>query len=58
MTYVIGDDCTMCGSCKEVCPADAISEGDPKYIIDPEKCIDCGACEEECPVGAISGPVE
>ena len=56
MAFVIGDDCTMCGACQEVCPTDAISPGDPKFIIDPEKCVDCGACAEECPVGAISGP--
>jgi len=57
MAYVISDECTMCGSCESVCPADAISEGDPKYIIDPEACTDCGACADECPVEAIS-PVE
>ena len=54
MAYVISDDCTMCGSCLEVCPVDAISEGDPKYTIDPDTCTDCGECEEECPVEAIA----
>lgn len=54
MAYVISDDCTMCGSCKDVCPVEAISEGDPKYVIDADACIDCGACEGECPVSAIS----
>lgn len=54
MAYVISDECTMCGNCKEVCPVEAISEGDPKYMIDPDTCIDCGACEAECPVSAIS----
>jgi ferredoxin len=53
MARVITDECVMCGACKDVCPAEAISEGDPKYIIDPEKCTDCGACEEECPNSAI-----
>jgi ferredoxin len=53
MAYVINDDCTMCGSCKPVCPVEAISEGDPKYIIDADICTDCGACAEECPVEAI-----
>lgn len=56
MSHTISDACTMCGSCKEVCPAEAISEGDPNYVIDPETCIDCAACVDECPVGAITGP--
>lgn len=54
MAHVISDACTMCGSCKEVCPVDAIAEGNPKYVIDPDTCIDCGACAGECPAGAIS----
>lgn len=46
--------CISCGSCAEVCPEDAISEGPNSYVIDPEACIDCGLCEDECPVDAIS----
>lgn len=53
MAYVITDKCTMCGTCVPVCPVEAISEGDPKYVIDPDECIDCGACQSECPVEAI-----
>ena len=55
MPHVISDDCTMCGSCVSSCPVDAISEGDPKYVIDPDVCTDCGTCVDECPVEAISG---
>ncbi len=47
-------ECISCGSCAEVCPENAISEGQDAYVIDPEKCIDCGLCEDECPVDAIS----
>ncbi|HUT01466.1 MAG TPA: 4Fe-4S binding protein [Phycisphaerae bacterium] len=54
MAYVISDECTKCGTCAEVCPVEAISEGDDKYEIDPELCTDCGQCEAECPVEAIS----
>lgn len=54
MAYVISDTCTMCGTCKDVCPVEAIAEGDPKYVIDPDMCIDCGTCADECPVSAIS----
>ena len=54
MAYVISDDCVACGSCAEVCPADAISEGDGKYVIDADACLECGTCEAECPNDAIS----
>lgn len=54
MAYVISDDCTMCGACESVCPVEAISAGDGKYVIDPNLCTDCGACESTCPVEAIS----
>ena len=54
MAYVISDACTMCGSCEPVCPAEAISAGEDKYVIDPDKCVDCGMCVDECPVEAIS----
>ena len=50
MTHKISDDCIMCGTCKEECPVEAISEGDPKYVIDAEKCTDCGTCADVCPV--------
>jgi ferredoxin len=53
MAYKINDNCISCGACVGDCPVDAISEGDPIYIIDAEKCIDCGACQPTCPVEAI-----
>ncbi len=54
MAYKITDTCTACGSCKEVCPAEAIKEGDKKYTIDADTCIDCAACVDTCPVKAIT----
>ena len=54
MAYVITDECVACGTCAEVCPAEAISEGDGKYVIDADACLDCGTCEGECPTGAIN----
>jgi ferredoxin len=53
MAYVIGEDCTACGTCQPECPVSAISEGDI-YKIDPELCTDCGACAEVCPVECIA----
>jgi ferredoxin len=53
MAYFITDDCISCGSCQSVCPVEAISEGDDKYVIDPKLCTDCGTCAEQCPVEAI-----
>lgn len=52
MAYVINGSCVSCGACSGECPVGAISEGDGKYEIDPEKCLGCGACEGVCPVGA------
>lgn len=53
MAYVITDDCVMCGSCADVCPVEAISEGDGKYVIDADVCAECGSCAAECPQEAI-----
>lgn len=52
MAYSINDDCIKCGACEPECPVDAISEGDDKYVIDPDLCISCGACADVCPVDA------
>ena len=54
MAHVISDECVMCGACAAVCPVTAISEGDTKYVVDPDVCIDCAACEDGCPTGAIT----
>lgn len=52
MSYKINENCIACGACAAECPVEAISEGDGKYEIDPEKCIECGACAGVCPVEA------
>ena len=56
MAYLITDECISCGSCQSVCPVEAISEGDDKYLIDPNLCTECGTCAEQCPVEAIKPP--
>lgn len=53
MPYTITDKCTACGSCMECCPAEAIKEGEPYYMIDADTCIDCGQCVDACPAEAI-----
>jgi ferredoxin len=47
-----GDDCIACGTCIDLCPVEAISEGDI-FVINAEICTDCGTCAEACPVEAI-----
>ena len=54
MAYVISDECIVCGACEPECPVGAISMGEERYDIDPEKCEDDGKCVEVCPVDAIS----
>ena len=54
LAYHITDDCINCGVCASECPVEAISEGDGKHEIDPEKCTECGACAEVCPTEAVS----
>ena len=58
MALMITEDCTACDACLLECPNDAISEGDPIYVIDALLCTECvGAhdepqckpvCEPEC----------
>lgn len=54
MAYKISDECISCGACEATCPVEAISAGDSKYAIDPEKCVECGSCADGCPMSAIS----
>ena len=56
MAYKITDDCVACGSCAAQCPADAIKEGDPIFVIDAEACTECGSCADVCPTEAIKAP--
>lgn len=52
VSYKITNKCISCGACEMECPVGAITQGEERYIIDPEKCIECGACQAVCPVGA------
>jgi len=59
MALMITEECTSCGACVEDCPNQAISEGDPVYVIDPVKCTEClgffdePQCVAVCPLECI-----
>jgi len=56
MAYKITEECIACDACLPECPNEAISEGDPIYVIDWEKCTECEGyydepqCASVCPV--------
>lgn len=53
MAYkILEDECIACGTCIDVCPVEAISEGDV-YKIDADVCTACGSCVDVCPTEAI-----
>jgi NAD-dependent dihydropyrimidine dehydrogenase PreA subunit len=53
---MIASDCINCGACEPECPNNAISQGDPIFVIDPKLCTECvgfhdyEACAAVCPV--------
>ncbi len=59
MALKILDSCINCDVCEPECPNDAISPGEPIYVIDPNKCTECVGhfdvpqCQEVCPVECI-----
>jgi len=63
MSFIITEECIACDACVSECPNDAISAGDPLYIIDPDKCTECVGhfdeqqCAAVCPVDCcVSDP--
>jgi len=56
MALMINDTCTACDACVPECPNDAITAGNPIYVIDPLKCTECVGAKDEpqcrlvCPV--------
>ena len=47
MALKILEDCTNCDACKPVCPNQAISIGDPIYVIDALRCTECVGAHDE-----------
>ena len=59
MAKMITEECISCGACEADCPNEAISQGDPVYVVDWEKCTECvghkdtPTCLEVCPVDGV-----
>jgi ferredoxin len=59
MALLINDGCTACDACVPACPNEAISIGDPIYVINALKCTECVGAEDEpqcklvCPADCI-----
>jgi len=58
MALIISEECINCGACEPECPNQAISAGDERYVINPDKCTECvgsfdeSQCAGVCPVDA------
>ncbi len=50
---VIGERCSSCGSCVEMCRRGAWSMGEDGPAHDPDRCELCGRCMHRCPGRAI-----
>ena len=55
MAFKITEKCISCGACAAACQVQCITQGEERFVIDPDACISCGTCAEVCPVEA---PVE
>ena len=53
--HTVTDSCRFClgKACLNACRFGAISPGDTKMKIDPNKCKSCGLCAKACPFNAI-----
>jgi MinD superfamily P-loop ATPase len=50
---IIDEECLLCGLCKDVCEAQAVTVGRARYFIDTDMCDGCGSCIAVCPSEAI-----
>ncbi len=51
--YEIIRGCTMCMTCLNECPENAIVMTEETAKVNEEKCIACGVCYDNCPYEAI-----
>ncbi|MCC2616349.1 YfhL family 4Fe-4S dicluster ferredoxin [Aestuariibacter halophilus] len=60
MALIIDADCINCEMCEPECPNQAITLGDPIFVIDPARCTECvghydtPTCVSVCPIDCIS----
>jgi Pyruvate/2-oxoacid:ferredoxin oxidoreductase delta subunit len=47
-------NCTVCGTCVDACPFDALSMKTGMTTVNQEKCMGCGVCEGQCQFEAIA----
>ncbi len=54
-SYTVTDNCRLClgKACYSSCQFGAVSIGDKRSTIDPNKCRECGKCAQACPYGVI-----
>ena len=54
--YTVTDNCRLCmgKACINSCKFGAITIGERRTHIDPNKCKECGMCAKACPYGAIA----
>jgi len=48
IAIVVGENCTACGTCVEMCPMETIELEDNVVKINRDKCIGCGICAHHC----------
>ncbi len=51
-----GENCSLCGECRPVCPTGSLFEADGTFMIDPDICNECDGdprCLAECASGCI-----
>lgn len=59
LAFVRPDFCRACGTCREVCPYQAVGwregqDGRRHAVVDPLQCRGCGLCVAACPNGAMT----
>ena len=55
-SYIVTDNCRKCmgKACQNSCRFGAITMGETRAHIDPNKCKECGMCANACPYNAIA----
>jgi ferredoxin len=53
MALMITEECINCAACEPECPNEAIHEGDPVYVIEPDLCTECVGFHDEPQCAAV-----